>query len=71
MYGTDQEPIIKARRLLERMHKMSSNASQSESDFANQLDETWISAMALIDGFLEAEHQAHLAAVREAGASGI
>ncbi len=71
IYVTDQESIIEARRLLERMHQMSPNASQSANDFANQLDEAWISAMALIDGFLEAEHQAHLTAVRKGGASGI
>ncbi len=71
IYVSDQAPIIEDRRLLKRMHKTTSNASQSENDFANQLDEAWISAMTLIDGFLEAEHQAHLAAVRKGGASGI
>lgn len=71
LYVTDLGPLAEALRLLKDISRSNRPTAQTQSDFDQQLDKTWVEALKYIDRFLESEHEAHIKAVRDGGASGI
>ncbi len=67
----DPVPLSEARELLVRMSRLRRRAGEPDASFERRLDAYWVEALGLIDGYLALKHDLHIAAVREAGASGI